>query len=168
MDTRGAKQAINAPLLWIHVTSPMDTRDRPLDLSRGSPLPPPPSYTKVNSFEKLTASAFHAGFHYGFTRPYHTSYTSSFTWSMFEKHKNVIKYLCTDSLTQRCCDFYLPRITYLSKNIVSAGIQHGTPKQKQCEIVGLYDSLDGCCLDARLDGLHDSESITQMVATFLY
>ena len=30
-------------------------------------------------------------------------------------------------------------------------------KKQQCEVVGLYDSLDGCCLDARLDGLHDSE-----------
>ena len=42
--------------------------------------------------------------------------------------------------------------------MVSAGIQHGTPKTKLCEVVGLYNSLDGCCLDARLDGLHDSES----------
>ena len=31
------------------------------------------------------------------------------------------------------------------------------PKTK-CEVVGLYDSLDGCCRDTCLDSLHDSES----------
>ena len=37
---------------------------------------------------------------------------------------------CTD-MTKHCCDFYLPLIQSLSKNIGSAGIQHGTPKKNQ-------------------------------------
>ena len=40
-------------------------------------------------------------------------------------------------------------------------------QKKQCDVVGLYDSLDGCCLDARLDGLHDIESPKWLQCVFI-